>query len=101
MCIVSNIGEIFIEELPKRYPSFAPNPGALPSIVWQDVEARQQLAELKKEMQEIKELLKAAKKYDEATGQKDCEMEAKIQLLKHFADVVGISLEEVFNSTQK
>lgn len=51
---------------------------------------------MKAEVAELKELLLAAKKYDEATGQKDCEMEEKIELLRKIGDALGISLDEVF-----
>jgi hypothetical protein len=100
MCVVSNIGDIFTKTLPEKYPEYVPNTQTIPSapVQYEDPEVRRQLAELRKEMQEIRDLLKAAKKYDEATGQKNCEMEDKIELLKHFARLVDVDLEEVFGT---
>ena len=43
----------------------------------------------------MKELLKAAKKFDEATGQPDCEMKEKVDLLRKIAKMVGVDFEEV------
>lgn len=51
---------------------------------------------LKREVEEMKKLLLRAKKYDEETGQPDCEMEDKVALLKKVAQLVGVDLSEVF-----
>ena len=53
---------------------------------------------LKKEVEEMKELLKKAKIYDEKNNEPDCEMESKIAFLKKIAEAVGVDLEEVFKS---
>lgn len=50
---------------------------------------------LKKEVEELKKVLKAAKIYDAATGQPDCEEEEKIALLKQIAELVGVDIKEV------
>lgn len=52
--------------------------------------------ELKKELAAIKDLLLAAKKYNEATGQKDCEDKEKIKLFKRLAEITGVDLSKVF-----
>jgi hypothetical protein len=52
---------------------------------------------MKVELEELKKVLAAAKKYDEATGQKNCEMDAKIAFIKQVADFVGVDLKEVFD----
>lgn len=50
---------------------------------------------LRREVQELKELLKAAKKFDQATGQPDCEMDEKIAFIKQVAEFVGVDLQDV------
>jgi phytoene/squalene synthetase len=57
---------------------------------------QEEFDDLKKEMQELKELIKAAKKFDENTNQKDCEMEEKIALIKKVANAVGVNFDDVF-----
>lgn len=51
---------------------------------------------LKAEVEALKELLKAAKIYDEATGQTDCESPDKVAFLRMVAEFVGVDLEEIF-----
>lgn len=51
---------------------------------------------LKREVIELKKLLKAAKKFDEATGQPDCEMGEKIAIIRKVAEAVGVNLDEIF-----
>jgi hypothetical protein len=57
---------------------------------------RAEFDELKREIQELKKLLKAAKMYDTVTGQPDCELEDKVALVKKLAELVGVDLEDVF-----
>ncbi len=94
MCMVSMIGDDFTSRFPIQYPNINTQQH-LPKIDYKLVPAEEWDA-LKAEVAELKELLLAAKKYDEATGQKDCEMEEKIELLRKIGDALGISLEEVF-----
>lgn len=65
--------------------------GSFPSYI-----SRQEFEELKKEVLEMKELLKHAVEYDKRTGQPDCHMDEKVVLLKKVADAVGVSLDDVF-----
>ena len=44
----------------------------------------------------MKDLLKAAKIYDEKNGEPNCEMESKIAKLKEIAQLMGVDLSEVF-----
>lgn len=57
--------------------------------------SRAEFDALKKEVQDLKELLKRAKEYDAKNGEPDCEIEPKIALLRKVAEAVGVSLEEV------
>jgi hypothetical protein len=90
------------EDFPWVYPQIIPNtePVKVPYIPMQPVTlnppTREEFERLTKEVEALKDLLKAAKIYDEKTGQKDCEMDAKVNLIKKIADAVGVDLEDVF-----
>lgn len=89
MCAVSNVGDYWKQGFPDRYPGWV-EPYNPPQVTKQEFDA------LKKEMEELKKLLKAAKKYDEAMGESDCEMDEKVALIKKFADLVGVNMDEIF-----
>lgn len=102
--MVSNIGDGWADKFPKDYPTF-PYPKKIPGgheIVWPtDSVSKQDFDALKKEVQELKKLLKAAKKFDEATGQPDCHMDEKVKLIKAIAELVGVDLGDVFEQPKK
>lgn len=52
--------------------------------------------DLKREVMEMKELLKKALAYDKRTGQEDCEMQDKVNFVKKVAESVGVDLTEIF-----
>ena len=92
MCTVSYIGDDFNKRIGERFPNYT----HWIQPVINHGPSREEFEALKREMQELKELLKAAKKYDDATGQRDCEMASKIELLTKLAELVGVDLSEVF-----
>lgn len=55
-----------------------------------------QIDDLRHEMEELKKLLLAAKEYDKNTGQPDCEMEEKVELIKRLAKLCGVDMQDVF-----
>jgi len=55
----------------------------------------QNLETIKKEVEEMKALLKRAKEYDEKNNEPNCEIEEKMVMLRKFADAVGIDLDDV------
>ena len=89
MCVVSNIGDHFTRD---RFPQND----------WQqyhthpELVTKEEFNKLKAEMEALKKLLKAAKIYDEETGQPDCEMEDKVAIIKDLAEKLGVDLEDVF-----
>lgn len=93
MCMVSNVGDGWAEQFKKHWPQLNPPPAQFELI---QGASRAELDALRKEVLELKELLKAAKKFDEATGQPDCEMEEKIKLIKAIARLFGVGMEDVF-----
>jgi hypothetical protein len=101
MCMVSAVGDNWSNTFLKKeywdrvHPLIYPQPNIHPapaSTVIQVGVGKEDFEALKKEVLELKELLKAAKKFDEATGQKDCEMEDKIDLMRRVAKLVGVDL---------
>lgn len=65
---------------------------------YEQTPTRAEFNALKNEMEELKKLLLAAKQYDEATGQPNCEMEEKVELITKLAKLVGVDMQEVFNN---
>jgi len=55
---------------------------------------REEFEQLKREVLDMKELLKRAKEYDDRTGQPDCEKADKVDLLRQIAKLVGVDLTD-------
>lgn len=85
MCVVSMIGDHYSDKwkkiFPEPFPAFYPAPPT-----------REEFDQLKREVLELRELLKKAKAYDEANGEPNCEMEEKMDLLRKVAKLVGVEL---------
>lgn len=97
MCVVSTVGDFYNNRWIKQtwYPSnppTAPYAPILPEIT------RAEFDNLRREVEEMKELLIRAKKYDEENGEPDCEMDDKLKVLRKVAEMVGIDLEDVLGS---
>ena len=90
MCIVSFVGQHYDDQYRPIVQPFTSIQTWVTSITREEFEA------LKAEVAEMKELLLAAKRIDEITGQPDCEMEEKVDLLRRVAEAVGVDLDEVF-----
>ena len=97
MCVVSMVMDQFDENWrPKVQPPFTSHPAVgVPAIQWGLSVSRAEFDALKRDVEAIKELIPHLKRYDEATGQPDCEQEEKLALLRKLAEVVGVDLEEV------
>ena len=94
MCTVSNIMDGWRDTYPSRYPTIPWSPvHPIPGI---SAVSRAEFEALRKEVLELKELLTAAKKFDDATGQPECENEAKLQLLRDVAKAVGVDINDIF-----
>lgn len=107
MCTVSMIGDDWRGRLPNAHPWVIPYVEPKRPIESDPFEkykvfntprgpTQEEFDALKREVEALKDLLKAAKLYDEKTGQKDCEMDEKIALIKKVADMVGVDLKDVF-----
>lgn len=117
MCVVSMIGDHYGEKWwPKESPytiPIQPLPDDLPfpkkpfkQYDWDKIfnrpaeVSKKEFDALKKEVEELKELLKRAKKYDEANNEPNCEIEDKMKLLRKVAEAVGINLDEVIGTAK-
>src|SRR4051812_9455869 len=103
MCMVSavlgNWANAFPQQWPQIYPDTVPSiPTAIPNTYMGTVQfaTKQDIDALRQEILELKELLLAAKKFDDQTNQPDCEEEAKVALIKAVAKVVGIDMNDIF-----
>lgn len=103
MCVVSAIGDNYRQNFPYRWPNMVPD--VMPDVYGPPPRAnppfdltitRAEFERLKKEVQELKELLVEASKFDKATGQPHCEMDEKVEFIKKIAEFVGVNMDEVF-----
>lgn len=97
MCVVSAIFDDWNRGVPGRFPDTFPSTGTGTSgIIYPDEVSREEFDALRKEVEELKILVLAAKRFDESTDQPDCEMDEKIALLRQIAEMVGVDVDEVF-----
>lgn len=91
MCTVSMVMDDWNSRYPNQWTTS-------PYVVVTDPNSvpREEFEALKKEVEELKKLLKAAKEYDAATGQPDCEVEEKVEMLKQLARALGVDMKGVF-----
>ncbi len=96
MCSYSMVGDHYMETLPKRYPgSFEFFPNTLSPTVTTPPVSREEFEALKRDIEDMKALLKRAKAYDEREGEPDCEMDEKVAFLRKAAQLVGLDLDDV------
>jgi hypothetical protein len=99
MCTVSNIGSGWGGTFPGRYPwiqpyvqpQTTPIPAVIPGV------SQAEFDRLKREVEELRKLLTAAKAFDAATGQPDCEVDEKVALIRRIAEFVGVDLGDVLD----
>ena len=92
MCTVSMIGDHFGDKWKQPdYTNLFNN--------WRNV-TRQEFDALKKEVEEMKALLKRAKLYDEQNNEPNCELEDKMNKLREIAKLVGLDIDEILKPKQ-
>lgn len=111
MCMISNVGDDWNRTFPERHPYTPWTPDAVPNkteplviqtgVSQEEFDAwkaqnQEEFEKLRAEILALKELLKAAKIYDEATGQVDCENAEKIALIEEMARRLDVDLKDVF-----
>ncbi len=60
---------------------------------WPGTVSKEEFDALKKDVENLKVLLKKAKIYDDEHDQPECQDEEKMEILRKIADVLGIDLE--------
>lgn len=116
MCVVSMIGDQWRDAFPVRHPGVypywpagvpypvppAPNGPVYPLHPFPvNALTREEFDVLKRDVEALKLLLEAAKKYDEDTGQPDCHQDEKVEFLRKIAEFVGVDLETVFGNKKE
>lgn len=92
MCVVSMVGDYYSEKWKVSPPGYV-GPLLIPNVA-----TKQDLEELKKEVIDMKELLKKAIEYDKKNNQPHCETEEKIELMRKVAEMVGVDLNDVLGN---
>ena len=92
--MVSAIGDNYKDQFPQKWPQF-PQPFQPREV------SREEIAALRKEVEELKRLLKAAKLFDDTTGQPHCEIDDKVKLIREIAKLVCVDLGDVFGPPSK
>lgn len=101
MCVVSMIGDHYRDKWADIWPGIkVPDSVEYPGKGVQPfnpipVISRDEFDALKKDVEEMKALLKRAKEYDERNNEPDCKIEEKMALLRKVARMVGIDLDDV------
>lgn len=95
MCVVSMVGDHYNDKWKEPFHPYV-NPPGNTVINWSTGVSQKEFDDLKKEVLEMKELLKKAKLYDEKNNEPDCYIDDKIDFLKKIAALVGVDLEDVF-----
>ena len=90
MCVVSMVGDHYHDKW--NQPPYKQLFTNTPEVSRAEFEA------LKKEVQEMKALLKRAKEYDERNNEPNCEIEEKMKTLRKIAELVGVNLDDVLKS---
>lgn len=88
MCTVSNMGDHYHNKWNEPL-----NQGYFANLAQV---SRSEFEALKKEVEEMKQILKIAKDFDDKTNQPHCEQESKIETLKKVAEIFGVDLTEIF-----
>ncbi len=94
MCIVSYIGD-------NSYRKYENVPWIDSTHILSPGPSRREFDALKREVEELKNLLKLGKEYDKKNNEPDCEMEEKLDMLRKLAKMVGVDIEEVLNGSSE
>ena len=100
MCTVSMIGDYYRDKWNPPPPGTFPHGPMAPPGYMIPV-SKEEFDALKKEVMEMKELLKRAIDYDIKNNQPHCEIEEKMEFLREVAKLVGVDLDDVIGKSKK
>lgn len=93
MCVVSMVGDHYNDKWRHINPI---NPfDNSPSPHVKDDVTRYEFDQLRREVLEMKELLKRAIDYDKKNNEPDCHIDEKMEKLRKIAELVGIDLSDI------
>lgn len=102
MCAVSAVGDYYKNGFKDRWPQIYDQVSSPPQIfpIQQVIDinslaTKEDAEKIRLELAALKELLKAAIKFDEEASQPHCENEDKIALIKRIAEMVGVDLKDL------
>jgi hypothetical protein len=105
MCIASMISDDYSKSLPWRqpspilppYPGINPDPNPFDKLLTPPASpiSREEWEALRKEVEELRELLSKAKQYDAAHDEPDCESEEKVAFAKKLGEAFEVDIEQV------
>ncbi len=98
MCVVSMVGDHYNDKW-EPYRKYIQT-GIFPTYTPPQV-SKEEFDSLKKEVENMKELLKRAKIYDEKNNEPDCEIEDKMEFLRKVAKLVDIDLDDVIGKNKQ
>ncbi len=98
MCAVSMVTEYWQKNDQWKYNGINGIPSG--GLAYNPV-SRAEFDQLRKEMLELKELLKAAKSYDDLTNQHKCEKEENVKALIRIAKALEVDFEDIFIYTDE
>lgn len=90
MCTVSMIADHYGDRYRDNFKQIAGTGWAFTPPV-----TRAEFDALKRDVAEMKELLKRAKAYDERNNEPECETDEKMAKLRKMAELVGIDIDDV------
>jgi hypothetical protein len=102
MCTYSVISDDWQQRFPARFPDISrylrPS-NVLPAVITMPSEVtKEEFDRLKHELEELKKLIVAAKAFDKATNQCDCETEEKTALIRRLCEMVGVDISDLAKS---
>lgn len=90
MCVSSMIMDHYQDKWTNPLnPLFPLAPSPIPPVSKEDFDA------LKRDVEEMKALLKRAVDYDKRNNEPECEMAEKVALVRKVAEMVGVTLDDV------
>ncbi len=92
MCVVSMVTEYWKENNQPKLPTGLAYANWPPSSV-----SREEFEALRKEVYELRQLLEAAKKFDDATNQHNCQKEENVRIIKQIAENLGVDLNDLLD----
>lgn len=97
MCVVSMVGDHYADKwrniMQPQFPHVPQTPQQ--QFIIHTPISREEFDALKRDVEEMKALLKRAKEYDERNNEPECEIEEKMDLLRKVAKAVGVDLDDV------